>query len=292
MKITIGRGVFMAAALLLAARGTAGAQSVPAAPHTLDRIKQTQTLRIAYRPDAPPFSLKDNLGQPAGFMVDLCKAVAEGIRQQLNIPTLNVTYVAVTAVNRFDAIQQGQADMLCGPTSVTLQRRQVVDFSISTYVDGAGLLVHGDGPQNFQGLAGKAIGVVGGTTTEQALRNSLAEAKMQADVVTVKTYSDGLALLDASKIAAFFGDRSILETIAPTSKAPGKLALANQYLTVEPYAIALPHGDEDFRLAIDTSLSAIYKSDAIPALFARYFGPSYKPSQVLQTLYLIAPYPP
>ena len=37
---------------------------------TLDRIKQDKAIRIAYREDAPPFSSKDKLGEPAGFMVD------------------------------------------------------------------------------------------------------------------------------------------------------------------------------------------------------------------------------
>ena len=43
----------------------------------LDRISQDKTIRIAYREDAPPFSYKDKIGEPVGFMVDLCRAVAK-----------------------------------------------------------------------------------------------------------------------------------------------------------------------------------------------------------------------
>ena len=46
-------------------------------------------------------------------------------------------------------------------------------------------------------------------------------------------------------------------------KAPGKLTLAENYLSVEPYALALAHGDEGFRLAVDRALSHIYRGGEI-----------------------------
>src|SRR5262249_5711206 len=107
---------------------------------TLDRMRQDKTIRIAYREDAPPFAYKNNIGDPAGFMVDLCRAVAKKLTQQLQLSALSVVYVPVTAANRFETIQQGKADLLCEPTSATLSRRKLVDFSIATYVDGASLM--------------------------------------------------------------------------------------------------------------------------------------------------------
>ena len=131
-------------------------------------MRQDKALRIAYREDAPPFSFTDQAGLPAGFMMDLCRSVAKHIGEQLNVSDLKVTYVLVTAANRFDAIENGKADLLCEPTSATLSRREHVDFSIPTFVDGASLLVAGDGPGDFGALSGKKIGVLAGTTTEQA----------------------------------------------------------------------------------------------------------------------------
>ena len=96
----------------------------------LDRVVQEKAIRIAYREDAPPFSFKDKNGEPAGFMVDLCRAVAKKVAEERNLPSLNVAYVPVTAADRFDAITQQKADLLCEPTSATLSRRQLVDFSI------------------------------------------------------------------------------------------------------------------------------------------------------------------
>ena len=66
-------GVATGAAVLMAAAAALGGASAG----TLDRIGQDKTIRIAYREDAPPFSSKDKIGEPVGFMVDLCREVAK-----------------------------------------------------------------------------------------------------------------------------------------------------------------------------------------------------------------------
>jgi polar amino acid transport system substrate-binding protein/glutamate/aspartate transport system substrate-binding protein len=276
----------------LSAAATAAAFGLgSAAAGTLDKLKQDKTLTLAYRADAPPFSFKDATGEPAGFMVDLCRSVAKSLAAQLNVSDLKVDYVLVTAADRFEAIETGKADLLCEPTSATLSRREHVDFSIATFVDGASLLAAGEGPTDFGALAGKKIGVLAGTTTERSLRDTLASAKINAEVVPAKTHEEGLAMLDHGTIAAYFGDRAILAYLASRSSAPGKLRLAENYLSVEPYALALAHGDSDFRLAVDRALSQIYRSGEIASVFGHAFGSQTQPTDTLKTLYLISALP-
>ena len=258
---------------------------------TLDKVRQDKALRIAYRDDAPPFSFTDSIGEPAGFMVDLCRSVAKHIGEQLNINDLKVAYALVTAENRFDAIENGKADLLCEPTSETLSRREHVDVSIPTFVDGASLLVGADGPSDFGALSGKKIGVLAGTTTEQSLRNTLASAGLVADITQAKTHEQGLAMLDKGEIIAYFADRAILSYLASKSSDLSKLRLADNYFSLEPYALALPRGDEDFRLAVDRALSHIYRSGEIAIVFAHTFGNQMQPSDILKTLYSIAALP-
>jgi len=153
----------------------------------LDRIGQDKTIRIAYREDAPPFSYKDKIGEPAGFMIDLCRQVAKRLAEQLNFTPLNVTYVAVTAADRFETIRQQKTDLLCEPTTATLSRRELVDFSIATFVDGASLMIRADGPHDLKAMSGKKIGVLAGTTTEQGLRDTLKAVEITADIIPAKT---------------------------------------------------------------------------------------------------------
>src|SRR5215467_1882291 len=88
---------FGAAAIVAIAILSLGGLAGTASAGVLDRIGQDKTIRIAYREDAPPFSYKDKIGEPAGFMVDLCRDVAKRLAEQLKLPSLNVNYVAVTA---------------------------------------------------------------------------------------------------------------------------------------------------------------------------------------------------
>jgi ABC-type amino acid transport substrate-binding protein len=259
---------------------------------TIDKMRENQTLRIAYREDAPPFSYKEaNSTEPTGYMVHLCQSVAKKLADQLDIPALKISYVSVTAANRFEAIEKQDADLLCEATSATLSRRRKVDFSIATFADGAGLLTNDPKLENLTDFAGKKIGVLAGTTTEEALRNTLKDANIQAEVVPAKTHDDGLAMLDGDKISAYFGDRSILMFLVQRSKAPDKLFIAQDYFTVEPYALALAHGDEDFRLAIDTALSHIYRSGEISKIFEQTFAGKVQPSDMIKALYRLSGLP-
>ena len=94
-------GVLLGVTALVAAES---ARADDASGGTLDRIREQKAIRIAYREDAPPFSYKDSAGEPAGFIVDICKAVAADLTKQLNLSSLSVAYVSVTAPDRFEAI--------------------------------------------------------------------------------------------------------------------------------------------------------------------------------------------
>jgi len=258
---------------------------------TLDRIGRDKTIRIAYREDAPPFSYQDKSGAPAGFIVDLCRAVVKHLAGQLNLPALKIDFVPVTASDRFAAIENGKADLLCEATTETLSRRREADFSIPTFVDGAGLMIRTDGPRSLKALDGRKIGVLAGTTTEQELHNTLKDAGITADVIPATTHEQGLTMLDDNKISAYFADRSILLFLIRKSQSPQKLMLADNYLTIEPYALALPRGDEDFRLAVDRALSHIYRDGEIGAIFTQAFGGKAKPSGIIETLYAVTALP-
>ena len=282
LRALSGVGLLTALCVAWATSASAGA---------LERVRQDKVIRLAYREDAPPFSFKDNIGEPAGYMVDLCRAVAKDLAKQQQIENLSVAYVPVTALNRFDAIQEDKADILCEPTSATLSRRKLVDFSIATYVDGASLMIRADGPRDLKSLSGLKIGVLGATTTERELRNTLKAQGIDANVIVAKTHAEGLTLMDDGTISAYFADRDILTSLIKNSKAPEKLAVAENYLTIEPYALALPRGDEEFRLAVDEAISHIYRSGQIGAIYTRNFNATTKPSGLLSALFLISGLP-
>ena len=253
---------------------------------TLERVRETGTFKIGFREDAAPFSFRNTLGEPSGFSVELCRLVAAQVKQALGLEEISIEYVPVGTEDRFQAVQDGRIDILCSADTVTLSRRELVDFSLFTFVDGAAVLLRAGAPEDLSGLPGRKIGVRDATTTEEALRDALAELDLKADVVTVASHDEGLAKLEAGEIAAYFGDQAILIFLASRSEAPEKLKLSNRQFTFEPYALALARDDSDFRLLVDRTLASIYRSGTIDQLFANAFGKNADATPALRTLYL------
>jgi glutamate/aspartate transport system substrate-binding protein len=148
----------------------------PAAPleGRLKKVQETRSIAVAYRPDAVPFSFEDAEKKPAGYTVDLCRAVIAAIESQLGVGPLRVQWVPVSVQTRFTAVASGQADMECGASTVTLGRKKEVGFSSLIFVDGTGLLVMKSTPgYSLLALAGKKIGVISGTSNERALAEAM-----------------------------------------------------------------------------------------------------------------------
>lgn len=263
------------------------AQATPALDGRLKKIQETRSIAIAHRTDAIPFSFEDDKKQVVGYSIDLCRRVVGAIERQLGLTELKIKWVPVTVQNRFDVVAKGQADMECGSSTVTLSRMKTVDFSSFTFVDGTGMLVKAALAASTLGdLGGKKIGVVGGTSNERALNEALKRRVVNATVVPLKSSDEGIAQLDSGAIDAFASDRVLLLALASKAKDPKALALIGEALSFEPYAITLPRGDWQMRLAVNSALAQIYRSGAIGEIFNRWFGSLGRPGAMTEATFL------
>ena len=275
----------LAASLAFALALAAGAAS---AAGTLDRIRESGAVRFGYREDAAPLAYVDENAKPAGYSVLICNAVAESLAGQLGVDKLTVDWQPVTASDGFDAVAGGKIDLLCGAASITLTRRELVDFSLPTFVDGAAVMLPRDAVTEFEALAGKRIGVHAATTTEEILKNTLEAKAMQAEVVPFDTHDAGLAALEARELDAYFGDQSILFGLFFASDLSEQLVVSENTLTVEKHGLALARGDSDFRLAVDRAVSELFTSGRMAEFFGAAF-PGASPGVALQALFLLGP---
>ena len=58
-------------------------------------------------------------------------------------------------------------------------------------------------------------------------------------------------------------------------------------LSLEPYALALPRNDSDFRLEVNKALTQIYATSDIEQIFAQNLGRLGRPSGLLAAMYLL-----
>ena len=257
----------------------------------LQRIRDTKTVRIAYRTDVPPFSVEKG-GQPAGYSVDLCKRVVASLEQQFKVQPLAVKWVPANVQTRFDLVRKGEVDMECGTSTATLSRMEQVDFSNPIWVDVTGVIVRKSiGVQSIGGLAGKSIAVVAPTPNQKALEDSLKKGLVNAKVVPTKTYEEAIALLEGGKVDALAAGRTMLAGMASKLKDVSQYDLLGEDIGYIPYAIVVPLGANGLRLAVNRALSQIYDSNAIAEIFRGTFGPNAKPSPALVVMYRLNVYP-
>ena len=274
---------------LLAAPVIAYAQNLDG---TLKKISNSKTVTIAYRTDALPFAYEGDGKQPAGYSVELCKRIAASLERQLKVTPLQVKWVPATSQNRLELVRKGQADMECGSTTVTLSRMGEVDFSSYMFIDSTGLLArNATGAKTFKDLSGKRIAVIAKTTNQSALEAAMKQSAVKATVVQVKNRDEAMAALEAGSVDAFASDKILLIGLATKVKDPSQYTLIPDDLSFEPYAIVLPRGDSNFRLAVNRALAETFRSGEILEIFRRAFGAGIDPTPLLIVVYGLGAYP-
>jgi putrescine:ornithine antiporter len=290
------------AILCLAIAAPAAAQkSGAAASPTLTRIKQSGKIRFGYQSDARPFSYRDQSGNAAGFSVELCKKVADAVKGELGLQTLNVEWVAVGAADRFTAVSTGKIEAFCGADSDTWGRRAEVAFSLPVFPGGIGALLRKDAPERLseilnqkppsnptwrasagQLLQTQTLAVIKGTTAETWLGGKLNEFKLSSKVAPVTSYDAGIAAVLERKASVFFGDRAVLLDAIAHNSSGSKLEVLDRLFTYEAFALPLPRGDEGFRALVDHTLSRLYPTAEFRTLYVQSFG---EPSADVVTFY-------
>jgi len=258
---------------------------------TLDKIKESGKLTIGYATDVRPFSYNDATGKPAGYAIDVCNKVADGLKSELKLSSLAVSFIAIERADQFKAIEQSQIDLLCG-AAPTLQRRTQADFSIPVLLSGITAAVRADAPVRLlQVLSGSepqgrptwrgstdqaaqraVLAVVGGTTLERRLEDLLKERRIVAEVVPVKDTAAGVQLLAERKADALFGDRTLLMDAVSRSATASDVVVIDRLFRRDPIALAMRRNDDDFRLMVDRALSNLYRSPELVTIYSKHFG--------------------
>jgi polar amino acid transport system substrate-binding protein len=245
---------------------------------------------MGYFADAQPISFKNEEGKPDGYAVAICEAVAADIKSSLNLSSLATEFVLVGSDERFSAVRDGRVDLLCGPSAPTISRRAEVSFSIPILISGTTALLRTDAPRDFRdvlegqpntdprwrgspGIAAlqeRHFVVVTGTTTEKWAKEKRDELKVNSTITSVSDPTSGALEVREGRADALLAERTVLLNLAAQHR--DKLTVLSSLFEIQPLALALARGDEDFRLAVDRALSKLYRSGEIYPLYERYLG--------------------
>ena len=127
----------------------------------LAEVKQRGELICGVNDQLPGFGSVDEAGEFVGFDVDFCRAIAAAVLGDAEA----VRFRALSAQERFTAVQTGEVDVLIRNTTWTSSRDSDVglDFAPVNFYDGQGFMVRTDsGITELQDLEGLRIGVQSG----------------------------------------------------------------------------------------------------------------------------------
>ena len=264
---------------------TAAAQELTG---TLKHIADTGEFKIGFVPDAPPLSFIDEHGEPAGYTITLCRTVATAVKKATGLEEMKVSYVPlVLPEDRLSAVENGSVDIECGASTVTLSRRERVDFSLMTFITGGAVLSLKKSPiPSISDLEKKTIAVIKGTTTHETLRRFSEVNEYAFTLRIIETHAKGMELLNAGKVDGYATDRAMIIGQVLQSADAGSYAISSGVFSFEPHALMMKRGDTDFRLVVDRALASLYRTARIRRIYHDWFGRYGEPlSPIVEAIY-------
>jgi glutamate/aspartate transport system substrate-binding protein len=239
----------------------------------LSRIKQRGELVMGVRNASVPFSMiAQNGGLAQGYSIDLCNIVVEAVRKQLNDPKLPVRQLVVTPSDRIERIKKGEVDIECGSTTHTHARAQDVRFSFTSFVTGVRLLVRANsGINSISDMRDKTLVLLGNSTSEKLGKKMGDTLAINIKYNMAKDAAAAFAALESKQGDAYLMDEVLLAGFVSNAANPADWAIVGKYLSIEPYAIMLPKGDEKYETLVDKALSDYYQSGQIFKLYESWF---------------------
>ena len=251
-------------------------------PGTLEKIKSSGTITLAYRESSIPFSYLDDKAQPTGFGHEICLKVVDAAKKATGRPDLKVNLQAVTSANRIPLLQNGTIDIECGSTTNSSDRGKNVQFAINYFYTGTRFLVKAEAPvKSIEDLKGKVVVSTTGTTNLKILRGLNEERKLGFELLAAKDHAESALMVESGRALAFGMDDILLYGLRANSPHPAALAIVGDPIQVEPYAIMLRKNDLAFKKLVDETLAGLMASGEFTKLYTKWFLSPIPPKGIM-----------
>lgn len=233
----------------------------------LSTITSNGVIKIGVKNDFEPFGFINEKNQVVGFDVDIAKFIAK----ELNV---SVELVTVTSDNRIPQLLEQKIDLIIASMTHKKVRDKDIDFSISYYFDGQGILAKNAlVASSYNDFNGKKIGTLAGSASGKVFEAISPLAKV--------SYYDTVDLLfaafDKGEIDAITSDSTFLSVKA--KKSNGKYKMIGTPFTIEPYGVGIRENESNLRDEVNFAIQKMVKSGYYDEIYLKWFGqkPSVKP---------------
>jgi ABC-type amino acid transport substrate-binding protein len=236
---------------------------------TLEKIGRTGVFTIGTRTASPPFGYINKQNEWVGFSIDLAKLVHRNIEKKLN-KSIKFELKESVPATRIPLLTSMAVDLIAGTMTDTRPRRDSVDFSLTFFVTGAQFLVKEGSPiKGIQDLAGKRVGAQQGSTNERIIR----ERVPQAQLVVFPDQPAGFTALVQGRVDTYTNDGIQLAGLVVKAPNPAEWKIVGDFYSYEPYGMAMPKHDSDFRAIVNNALMEAVEDGEYFKLYDKWFGP-------------------
>lgn len=242
------------------------------AADTLARIKERKTIIIAHRAASIPISYLAEDSKPLGYAMDICSKVVERIKRELKLPQLAISYLLVNPSNRFIAIQEEKADLECGNTANTAERRKQVAFTIPYFFSTTRILTKVDSSiKNWADLAQKRVLIARASTTANLLRQQTRLSDTALTLVETSSARAGFELLQEGKADALVMEEVSLAGLRASAEQSDKWKITGDGIGIEAQSIMFAKDDPNLKIIVDKEIAKLINEGELSKLYDKWF---------------------
>ncbi len=220
----------------------------------LEEVTSRGTLRCGVNDSVPGFGFTGEAGEPEGFDIDFCRAVAAAVLGDSEA----VEFSVLSAEQRFTALQSGEIDVLIRNTTDTASRdgTEGARFLHTTFYDAQGMMVAADsGVESLADLDGETICVLSGTTTELNLETVFQAEGLEYEPLAFEETDPLQEAFIQGRCGAWTSDKSQLAGIRSNwpegQGGPEALVILDETMSKEPLGPVVSDGDDDWADAVN-----------------------------------------
>lgn len=211
-----------------------------------------------------PFESQNESGEIVGFDVEVLKAVAA--KAGFEVKFVNTPWEGI-----FNALGQGDRDMIISAVTITDERKQTMDFS-DPYFDAAQLIAVKEDSKvaKFADLKRLKVGVQTGTTGDEAVTKLL--GKNSRNIKRFESTPLALKELEASGVDAVVADNGVVVHYVANNPGGKFKTVSDSEFVPEQYGIAIKKGNTELQALVNKGLADIKSDGTYDRIYSQFFG--------------------
>jgi polar amino acid transport system substrate-binding protein len=253
-----------AAGILMAACGKKEEAPAPAPVASAPAPAPAKVYVVGTDAAYAPFESQNEKGEIVGFDIEVVQAVAK--KAGIEVKFVNTPWEGI-----FNALGQGDRDMVVSAVTITEERKATMDFS-DPYFDAQQLIAVKETSKvaKFADLKKLKVGVQTGTTGDEAVTKLL--GKTSTNIKRFESTPLALKELEAGGVDAVVADNGVVINYVANNPGGKFKSISDKEFVPEQYGIALKKGNAELLAKVNKGLADIKADGSYDAIYTKYFG--------------------